>query len=50
VLDGARGSVRNRATVSVQGAPAATRVRRERAFRVQAGGGAPTTRPGGVAG
>jgi uncharacterized repeat protein (TIGR01451 family) len=50
VLDGARGSVRNRATLSVQGAPETTRVRRTRTLRVQAGGGAPTTRPGGVTG
>jgi len=49
VLDGARGSVRNRATVSVAGAPGATRVRRERTLRVQAGA-APTTLPGGVTG
>ena len=54
VLDGASGSMRDTATVSMLGRPDIARVRQQRAFRVQTGGGgaqpAPTPRPGGVTG
>jgi uncharacterized repeat protein (TIGR01451 family) len=54
VLDGARGSMRDTATVSMLGRPDVARVRQQRTFRVQTGGGgaqpAPTPRPGGVTG
>ncbi|HEX5620458.1 MAG TPA: hypothetical protein VFX51_18695, partial [Solirubrobacteraceae bacterium] len=50
VLDGARGSVRNVATASVPGDTGVLSVRQERRDRVQAGGGEPAGRPGGVTG
>ena len=53
VLDGARGAMRDTATVSMLGRPDVTRLRQQRTFRVRSGGAsqpAPTPRPGGVTG
>jgi uncharacterized repeat protein (TIGR01451 family) len=54
VLDGARGSMRDTATVSMLGRPDVARVRQQRTFRMQTRGGgeqpAPAPRPGGVTG
>jgi uncharacterized repeat protein (TIGR01451 family) len=54
VLDGARGSMRDTASVSMPGRADIARVRQQRTFRVQTGGGgaqpAPEPRPGGVTG
>jgi hypothetical protein len=53
VLDGARGSMRDTATVSMPGRPDVARIRQQRTFRVQTGAGAqpaPAPRPGGVTG
>jgi Domain of unknown function DUF11 len=54
VLDGARGSMRDTATVSVAGRPDVARLSRQHTFRVSTGGGgaqpAPAPRPGGVTG
>jgi uncharacterized repeat protein (TIGR01451 family) len=52
VLDGARGSMRDTATVSVPGRPDVARISRQRRFRVSTGGGAQPAPapPGGVTG
>jgi hypothetical protein len=54
VLDGARGSLRDKATVSIPDRPDVARISQQRTFRVQTGGGgaqpAPTPPPGGVTG